>query len=86
MIASKESFEPHSSDELPNSKRVYINGQQNPDLRVPMREIELAPTTTLILKAMSKKACLRCVRNGFATGATWKSMTDARCCRKMMVI
>jgi len=47
MIASKESFEPHSSDELPNSKRVYINGQQNPDLRVPMREIELAPTTRM---------------------------------------
>jgi len=29
---------------LPNSRRVYIKGKIHPDLRVPMREIELAPT------------------------------------------
>jgi phosphomethylpyrimidine synthase len=44
MIASKESFEPHSSDQLPNSKKVYVAGQIHADVRVPMREITLAPT------------------------------------------
>jgi phosphomethylpyrimidine synthase len=44
MIASKNSFEPHSSDQLPNSKKVYVAGQIHPDVRVPMREIQLAPT------------------------------------------
>jgi phosphomethylpyrimidine synthase len=44
MIATKDSFEPHSSEQLPRSKRVYIEGQIHPDLRVPMREIELTPT------------------------------------------
>ena len=47
MIASKESFEPHSSEQLPNSKRVYIESKQNTDVRVPMREIEVAPTNKL---------------------------------------
>ncbi len=45
MIASKESFEPHSSEQLPNSKRVYVAGQLHPDIRVPMRQITLTPTT-----------------------------------------
>jgi phosphomethylpyrimidine synthase len=44
MIASKESFEPHSSDQLPNSKKVHVAGQIHADIRVPMREITLAPT------------------------------------------
>ncbi len=44
MIASKESFEPHSSEQLPNSSRVYIEGQIHRDIRVPMREIALSPT------------------------------------------
>ena len=44
MIATPESFEPHSSDLLPNSKRIYLQGQTHPDVRVPMREIALAPT------------------------------------------
>src|ERR1051325_905630 len=38
MIASKKDV-PHSSDELPKSRRVYVG-----PLRVPMREIELTPT------------------------------------------
>src|SRR5215472_561051 len=46
MIASKDSFEPHSSDQLPNSKKVYVNGAIHPDVRVPMREITLAATKT----------------------------------------
>ena len=44
MIATKDSFEPHSSDQLPNSKKVYVEGTLHKDVRVPMREIELAPT------------------------------------------
>jgi phosphomethylpyrimidine synthase len=44
MIASKNSFEPHSSDQLPNSKKVYVAGKIHADVRVPMREIALAPT------------------------------------------
>jgi phosphomethylpyrimidine synthase len=44
MIASKDSFEPHSSEQLPNSKKIYVEGSIHTDVRVPMREIELAPT------------------------------------------
>ncbi len=44
MIATRDSLEPHSSEQLPNSKRIYVAGQIHPDVRVPMREIELAPT------------------------------------------
>ncbi|HUE37545.1 MAG TPA: phosphomethylpyrimidine synthase ThiC [Candidatus Acidoferrum sp.] len=46
MIASKESFEPHSSDQLPNSKKVYVPGKLHAGVRVPMREVQLAPTKT----------------------------------------
>src|SRR5437588_12961288 len=35
------------SDALPNSKKVYIAGQLHSDLRVPFREISLAPTKTM---------------------------------------
>ena len=56
MIATQESFEPstlrslatedgHSSEQLPNSKRVYLPGKLHPEIRVPMREVELAPTS-----------------------------------------
>jgi phosphomethylpyrimidine synthase len=44
MIATKESFEPHSSEQLPNSKRVYVPGQIHADVQVPVREIEVSPT------------------------------------------
>ncbi|HSY09991.1 MAG TPA: phosphomethylpyrimidine synthase ThiC, partial [Candidatus Dormibacteraeota bacterium] len=44
MIASKDSFEPHSSEQLPNSKKIYVEGELYKDVRVPMREIELSPT------------------------------------------
>ena len=44
MIATQESFEPHSSEQLPNSKRIYVQGQLHPDVRVPMRQIQLTPT------------------------------------------
>jgi phosphomethylpyrimidine synthase len=44
MIASKSSFEPQSSEPLPNSSKVYAAGKLHPELRVPMREITLTPT------------------------------------------
>jgi phosphomethylpyrimidine synthase len=44
MIATKESFEPHSSEQLPASKKIYIEGTLHEDIRVPMREIEVTPT------------------------------------------
>jgi len=36
-----------SSDQLPNSRKVYVAGQLHSDLRVPFREIALAPTKTM---------------------------------------
>ena len=45
MIADpKTSFEPHSSEQLPASKRIYAQGSIHKDVRVPMREIEVTPT------------------------------------------
>ena len=44
MIATKESFEPHSRDQLPNSQRVYVPGELHADVRVPMREITVSDT------------------------------------------
>ena len=44
MIATKDSLEPQSGDRLPNSKRVYVSGNLHPEIRVPLREIELSPT------------------------------------------
>jgi phosphomethylpyrimidine synthase len=44
MIAPKDSIEPHSSSQLPNSTRVYLPGVLHPDVRVPMREVSLSPT------------------------------------------
>ncbi|PAW83484.1 MAG: phosphomethylpyrimidine synthase [Pedosphaera sp. Tous-C6FEB] len=45
MIADpKTSFEPHSSEQLPASKKIYIQGTLHSDVRVPMREIAVSPT------------------------------------------
>ena len=46
MIATKDSIEPHSSDQLPASTRVYLAGRIHPQIRVPFREIALSPTKT----------------------------------------
>jgi phosphomethylpyrimidine synthase len=46
MIATKEFFEPHSSEALPHSKKVFLPGKRHPDIRVPFREITLNPTQT----------------------------------------
>ncbi len=34
----------HSSDQLPNSKKVYVTGKIHADVRVPLREISVSPT------------------------------------------
>nr|MBA3274014.1 phosphomethylpyrimidine synthase ThiC [Chthoniobacterales bacterium] len=48
MIATKDSVEPQSSDYvMPNSRRVYVEGELHPDVRVPFREIDQAPTKAL---------------------------------------
>ena len=47
MIATKDSIEPHSSDQLPASTRVYLPGVLHPQIRVPFREIALSPTKTM---------------------------------------
>ena len=44
MIAPKNAIEPDSSEPLPNSSRIYVEGEIYPDIRIPMREIGLAPT------------------------------------------
>ena len=44
MIAPKDAIEPQSTDYLPNSRKVYIEGSIHPGLSVPMREITLAAT------------------------------------------
>jgi phosphomethylpyrimidine synthase len=44
MIAAKDTFEPHSMDPFPNSRKVFVNGVIHPDVRVPFREIELSRT------------------------------------------
>jgi phosphomethylpyrimidine synthase len=44
MIASKDSFEPHSTDAFPASRKVYAPGLLHPGLRVPFREISLNRT------------------------------------------
>ncbi|HAV62281.1 MAG TPA: phosphomethylpyrimidine synthase, partial [Verrucomicrobiales bacterium] len=44
MIADPKFLEPHSREQLPASRRVYLEGSIHPDIRVPMREIGLSPT------------------------------------------
>jgi len=44
MIAKPEFIEPYSRTPLPKSSKVFLSGTLHPDVRVPMREIELHPT------------------------------------------
>ena len=44
MIATKELIEPRSDEPLPNSRKVFAVGRIHKDLRVPFREVTLAPT------------------------------------------
>jgi phosphomethylpyrimidine synthase len=36
-----------SDDPLPNSKKVYVSGELHPEIKVPFREISLAPTKSM---------------------------------------
>jgi len=36
-----------SSDQLPNSRKIYTNSKLHPEIQVPFREISLAPTKTM---------------------------------------
>jgi phosphomethylpyrimidine synthase len=57
MIAPKDPIEasdvvagggdPGSDKPLPNSRKVYVSGSVHPDIRVPFREISLAPTKSM---------------------------------------
>jgi phosphomethylpyrimidine synthase len=47
MISEKEKNEPTAETPLPNSRKIYLEGQLHPDIRVPFREISLAPTKTM---------------------------------------
>jgi len=58
MIASKEMFEPHSSEQLPASQKVFVAGKLHPDIRVPMREIEVSDTKSYT-GAIEKNAPVR---------------------------
>jgi len=58
MIASKDSFEPHSSEQLPASKKVFVAGAIHSDIRVPMREIEVSDTKSYT-GAIEKNAPVR---------------------------
>ena len=44
MIANRTAFEPHSTEPLPASVKVYVSGEIHPQLRVPLREIQLSPS------------------------------------------
>jgi phosphomethylpyrimidine synthase len=44
MIATKDSLQPSSSEQLPASTRIYVEGSLHKDVRVPMREVEVAPS------------------------------------------
>ena len=44
MIAAKDSLGPRSTDQLPNSRKVYSGGKIHQELRVPSREISLSVT------------------------------------------
>ncbi len=44
MIADRTAFEPQSSEPLPASSKVYVPGKLHPEIRVPLRQIQLADT------------------------------------------
>jgi phosphomethylpyrimidine synthase len=44
---SNGATEPKAEKPLPNSRKIYLSGSLHVDLRVPLREISLAPTKTM---------------------------------------
>src|SRR2546422_5820152 len=47
MIANNGEIEETADKPLPNSKKVYVDGVLHPTVRVPFREISLAPTKSM---------------------------------------
>jgi len=47
VASQTENLAPSSDSPLPNSKKIYVAGAIHPDIRVPFREISLAPTKTM---------------------------------------
>jgi phosphomethylpyrimidine synthase len=47
MSTNSNAAEPTAEKPLPNSKKIYVAGKIDPDVRVPFREISLAPTKTI---------------------------------------
>ncbi len=47
MSTAKDSVETLVNSSLPNSKKIFVAGQVHPEIRVPFREISLAPTKTM---------------------------------------
>src|SRR6266480_365058 len=47
MTERNKNGEASGDTQLPNSKRVYVNGKIHPDVLVPFREITLAPTKSI---------------------------------------
>src|SRR5437773_10552557 len=45
--ASTETAADGSGDKFPNSKKIYVGGKLHRDVRVPFREISLAPTKSM---------------------------------------
>jgi phosphomethylpyrimidine synthase len=50
MTEQNKNGEANGNRQLPNSKRVYVSGKLYPEVRVPFRQISLAPTKTMIGK------------------------------------
>src|ERR1700736_678102 len=48
-MKTKNGFEPSKTSDqpLPNSKKIYVSGKLEVNVRVPFREIALAPTKTM---------------------------------------
>ena len=47
MIEQNKNDETDRDTQLPNSRKVYVSGRLHEDVRVPFREITLAPTKSL---------------------------------------
>ncbi|MFN0069791.1 MAG: phosphomethylpyrimidine synthase, partial [Limisphaerales bacterium] len=58
MTARTVFLEPDSREPLPGSRRVYVQGTRHPDIRVPMREIEVGDTKSYT-GAIAKNAPVR---------------------------
>ena len=65
MTKSRDDGVPSSGDAItrdpfPASRKVYVPGSIHPDIRVPMREIELTPTRARhIVSALVQKGYVR---------------------------